>query len=411
MKKYWKIIVIAAVIIFGIGTFYVNAAMSASQNPAYEIKKISGNEKEINPVVITGEYQQSPVNFERLWITSEGSSYQGEQSFFERMKGNRSLEVKRMQKDYRNFMRGKNTWETAFYEDKQYLVSADVTYTENSVTANFIKLNSEFEISVLDKKTNDTTNFQIPVPKGGDYSHVLVTDVQMVNEKLEIITKNQPEHKGEINPEIHVYGFDVQAKKVIDDETIIEEPNQEENTHVEIGMISESSSTTKHPYVFFEKVVYEVTETGDGYNTEKVKEKAFFSYHLETKTVEVIKLPESVDKSYTAATFNDSRLYLTKFVEEGFVITPYNTESKKLEDNIEVKLENGKEWERLLPAKMNDGKLYVVMSHVNWEKPARLVVADLNSGDMLFEGEIVQKDPAVKHDKNYYFDLYDLEIK
>lgn len=50
MRKYWKSSVIVIIIVFGIGTFYVNAALSATSYPKFVIQKKSGNKEIIENV-------------------------------------------------------------------------------------------------------------------------------------------------------------------------------------------------------------------------------------------------------------------------------------------------------------------------------------------------------------------------
>src|SRR5690625_6217164 len=91
MKKYGKSLLIVAVIVFGIGTFYMQSALSASKYPDFKLRKLNGDEAEVEPVVIDGVYSlgsMNPIN-ERLQLTAEGSHYSREASYVEDRKSTR----------------------------------------------------------------------------------------------------------------------------------------------------------------------------------------------------------------------------------------------------------------------------------------------------------------------------------
>lgn len=121
MKKYWKVIVVIAIAVVGIGTFYVNSAISVSKYPEFVIKKQSGDETEIKSLVVEGTYSGSVLN-EGLKITADGSRYESDSSFIDLFKGYNPPLIEQLQEEYRNFMRGKSGDISAFYEDKQFLV-------------------------------------------------------------------------------------------------------------------------------------------------------------------------------------------------------------------------------------------------------------------------------------------------
>src|SRR5699024_10783695 len=54
MQKYWKLITVTIVIVLGIGTFYILKAVTAAQYPDFIIEKVSGDEAEIDDIVLQG---------------------------------------------------------------------------------------------------------------------------------------------------------------------------------------------------------------------------------------------------------------------------------------------------------------------------------------------------------------------
>src|SRR5690625_141152 len=105
MKKYGKSLLIVAVIVFGIGTFYMQSALSASKYPDFKLRKLNGDEAEVEPVVIDGVYSlgsMNPIN-ERLQLTAEGSHYSREASYVDQINGDyQPFLIKQLQKEYRH---------------------------------------------------------------------------------------------------------------------------------------------------------------------------------------------------------------------------------------------------------------------------------------------------------------------
>src|SRR5690625_1575955 len=109
MKKYWILIVISVVMIASIGTFYIQSVFATNDKPAFVLEKISGDEKEVDSLLIGGSYYGELTYIgEDFEIDLEGTRYLDDSSFFERVEGMYgSSQIKQLQKDYRNFMRGK----------------------------------------------------------------------------------------------------------------------------------------------------------------------------------------------------------------------------------------------------------------------------------------------------------------
>lgn len=85
MKRYWKLIAIVTVIVLTIGTFYVNSALSAGSYPEIVFKKESGNEELVEPLILGGNYFADNIGH-GLELTAEEATFEGERSFFERIR-------------------------------------------------------------------------------------------------------------------------------------------------------------------------------------------------------------------------------------------------------------------------------------------------------------------------------------
>lgn len=124
MKRYWRLISVGIIIVLSVGTFYIQSSLAGNKFPDFVLQKKSGDVE----VTLEGNYQGRHIN-RNVRITAEGATYAEEYSFLDRIKGvPRDPNITRLQKDYRNFMRGKGNSIHMFAEDKDLLAYADMDY-------------------------------------------------------------------------------------------------------------------------------------------------------------------------------------------------------------------------------------------------------------------------------------------
>src|SRR3954454_21189135 len=129
MKRYSKLISIACFIVLVIGTFYIQESMASSKNPDFLIKKVSGNEEEVKGLSIFGEFTIGNHFLDTLHIDDTETTYTGGLSFIEKLnRVHQSPEIKQLQRDYRNFMRGKAENPALFYEDEAHLAYVNIDW-------------------------------------------------------------------------------------------------------------------------------------------------------------------------------------------------------------------------------------------------------------------------------------------
>lgn len=63
MKKYWKIIVVLIITVITVGTYYIRSSFASRTVPEFEVKKISGDEKELQDLVIHGDYNVNDIHY------------------------------------------------------------------------------------------------------------------------------------------------------------------------------------------------------------------------------------------------------------------------------------------------------------------------------------------------------------
>src|SRR5690625_7815689 len=101
----------------------------------------------------------NPIN-ERLQLTAEGSHYSREASYVDQINGDyQPFLIKQLQKEYRHFMRGKTNEPSAFFENEDTLAYGGINYEMGTLGTGAIDFT--FNISVLDKKENETNSFKL----------------------------------------------------------------------------------------------------------------------------------------------------------------------------------------------------------------------------------------------------------
>ncbi|WP_404451032.1 hypothetical protein LG329_11870 [Virgibacillus necropolis] len=401
MKKYWKFTAIVAVIVLGIGTFYVNSAMSAKQYPEFIIKKQSGNAEEIKSLVLEGNYHEGGpmVNANtKLKITSDGSEYRSNTSFLDQIKGHPAPMIKELQEEYRNFMRGKGIGVDSFFENKQFVAYAEVEYEIGRLASSDYK----FAISVLDKDKGSTTSFSIKVPDSSEIQHMFVDDVQIVDNKLNLITQNMVREKGRHISGKHVYTVDLSTKRIISHEAIFSIPEQQGESFIDARLIKTNPKQAHKNLVFLK------TENKVVQQAKRLEETTLelISYNLETKEKEEVDLPNSLKESQVSF-FDGSTIYLTSYNEKNLVVTLYNIEKNKVGNEFTVELSNIKDNMEPPIIAVKDGKLYATTHVTNLKTKASVTVIDVETGETLYEGEVIRKDPPENTDQ---FELYLFEM-
>lgn len=393
MKRYWKLIAIVTVIVLTIGTFYVNSALSAGSYPEIVFKKESGNEELVEPLILGGNYFADNIGH-GLELTAEEATFEGERSFFERIRDMYSPGMKQLQDEYRGFMRGKRGSVT------NYLNSEDVLAYVNIVNQSIQETPSEmtFEIDILNKESNKTITFSLPVPNRALYRNAHVVDVQLADGDLKVVTRNFPTAKSEFSGEqIHLYSFDIDKKQINGDEKISTVENSNSGKYKFISTMGEMNEMSPHQYMVFSVR----TESGREESQEKSGQE-FITYNFEKAKTDTLNIPKKLQLSDGTYSFDDEHLYAVAGNENSNIII-YNLESEKVENMIDIaSIKNNSP---LL--NVNNGKLYVLLSMVEDSSP-KLQVFDKKTGDTLYKGKIAVKEPVKG---NIFFHFYEMNFK
>ncbi|SFE16582.1 hypothetical protein SAMN05216238_10977 [Lentibacillus persicus] len=405
MGRYWRLIAVVVVVVLTIGMFYIQSAVAANELPNITVEKVSGNEKELEPVTISGSYSvgnSSGKKFihgvsESFIVDAEGTTYSSEQSFFERIENNfYPQRINQLQEEYRGFMRGKSGRIPSFLETEKRIAYANII---NQTVPG--KGNIEFDIAVLNKENEETTSFTVPVPNRAMYHQVYVEDVQITdNKELQVITRNSPRNGME---ELHLYRFDIENEDIIGEDTVVKPENQNENMNARISSAeSNSDLTASFDDVIFKKTIEPIVKRSkQGRVTESAAgEQEYSIYNLETGEKRPLELPKELSDQEILDRDNRSLYFNT-----GQQIVQYDLESEQVTNQIELPSyeEEGK-FEAM--THIADSKVYMLTR--DQQSPQRLIVLGLETGDILFEGEIKLGEAV---EKGETINLYDLAVQ
>lgn len=404
MKKYWKSTAIIAVIVLSIGTFYVNSALSATQHPEFVINNQSGNAEEIKSLVLQGSYhEERNMNYANLKITADGSDNRSDGSIIDQIFGSPAPMIMKLQEEHRHFMRGKGYAIESFFENNQLLAFAEVEYKMGSLSSRDFK----FAISILDKGDGSTTSFTINVPDSTGVDYIIVEDVQMVDNKLKLITQNMIRANDKFSTEKRIYTIDVSAKQVSSQETIISIPDQSDDTHVDARLIK-TNPTREYEKLLFLKTESKITQQRESDHVEQ-SNRELISYNLRTKEKETIDLPENLIENQMSF-FDGSIIYLTEFSEQQLIVTPFSVETNQVVDEFTVELTGATNSMESPIMTVKDGKLFATTMITDVKAKARVIVVDLSTGETLFTGEVEMKD-APKDMEEFELYIHNMSVK
>ena len=384
MKRYLCSIIIGMVVILSIGTYYVKVASSASSLPKYTFKTLEGSDKELDPVIINASLQNDSNFYEPLTIESNTTTYVSERSYLENLTGRQDHQIDRLVKEHRSFMRGKDSI-SSLYEDDDFLAYAWVNskYTKSG------NMEAKFDIGLLEKKDEEETSFQVELPNQDRIMNADVRDVQLVHSKLQVLTMNDLNSNNEKQTkEVHLYTIDVANKKVLSDKTLVSETFTE-SEQVDFQMPIDVAPSQPNNMVFISLI--KGVNHEDGFE-EKLKESKLLSYNYETEKLETVK-KGSLSPDMARSGYADGKnLYAVEMKSGKYRVKTFDLSSQKLTSDTELDIAANKEEQ--YTAAFKNGRVYFLLNGMNQEglltyKPAKLLIADINTGKTLYKGETV----------------------
>lgn len=407
MKHYVKLAVLIPLIIVCIGVYYVAGANSAY--PEFELRGQKGNDKEALPVSLYGNNRN-----EAFIIDAQGSHFQSEQSFWKSLDFNYHYnpEMQKLAKEHRDFMRGKRNL-LAVYEDEKIIGYADIE--ERKIEASGVpQLAFDFDISVYDKQKRSSSSFKVNVPQKGMYDSISPYDVQIEGQTMKMVAKIRKsadisaDRNSSSIEELHLYTFDLGGKKVVEDQTLISGASAGEDTQVRIRTVYESETTQKGRYA-----VIDIQYSKKNAKKELTMDKRDIVYcDVWSGQMSVMREPivnELVDnEAEFAVRHTGDELYLTSWLDPKRPrVVRYNLVENKVKADVAIKLDHIKSDEQSANhSKIANNRLYTLISQNrgNVDNPT-LIIADLNTGNIVYEGILSRKDNKPLEDLMIY-DLY-----
>lgn len=420
MKRYIKLVSIVVITILTIGTFYIQQSVAMSQYPQFVIQTKSGDESVIESLMIDGSVHLGNALFNML-ISLEGTEYFEWVSITNQVFRDYyyDADLSRLQKEYRNFMRGKYDDPAKFYEDDHYLIYATIKGNHRIVNNDPGKF--DIEIALLDKQTKDKTTMTLPVPNGERYYYMYIEDVQFVNDELVLISNNhvrQRDSEGftNQNTEMHIYSIDLKTEKLIHEDTIEFQPISEKNRFFgSIYLQSNENQLGANPYAVMIANIEEEIEETDGLVHFEPVDYQIIAYQFATKEQVKLDVSDIIQEGYHPEKMIDHYLYFKKQSEQQVDMIRYNVETKAVDIKQTFDLSTisniPKDVMENYGGFHNDFSLihqhrfYFISPFLNENTDATIFVGDIETGEIAYEG-VVTLDKNQKIPDEYFVELY-----
>lgn len=383
MKRYWKLILVVFVIFIGIGIHYYQSATAASENPQFMLKKISGSDHVEENISVFGDFTTPDGYHDNFYIDDTQTIYNKEISYFEDINGMFYMpEIKRLQNDYRKFMRGKESNLASFYEDESHV--AYMTVIENDNEKNSGQSELSFKGEVLDKKNNEviTINESMPLLSQNAYNYAEVEDVQMANGKLIAVVremKNMHEDNETIE-EYHIYTFDFRNGTLLENENLMTSKfEQVENEPVvRLNILSDIEDINPQKYILIQSADVTIEDA----------DRELIVYNFDSSEQKKLSLGKE-QMNYDYVFINGPKVHFIYNTTEALEILQYDLEEGKFSTPQTIKV-NGVENESYPIIKIEKNLLYVVSPTKDKDNEAFIVAYDLNTLKPFYEGIIEQ---------------------
>lgn len=397
MKRYWKLISLFLFTIVVWAGFFIQSTLAVSNYPEFIINNEDDQDELGSQMVISGDYRDSKDRLEHLSISNKGSDYLGDKSFLSQVNESfSSFEINQLIKDNRNFMRGKRLESEFFYQDDASIVYANVD--SDMSFRGYESVDPSFEVDILNKKSGDRTSFSLnlSLKKKLDYSNI--SYVHLDENKLQVVGSLSylDGERGVQEEELHIFTIDVDKKELIADEVILsmeENMSESQDEWTMIDVISDSVGGENAKYVVFMEAIQEVETLPSGEEKYNFKEVEFIAYNLKTGEQKMFELPDDIQLDDTSEIYElkGEDLYLNKIEENKLKIMGYNlSEQAKVSEKTYAIPWESTEDNTFYSVK--EDEVVIANRYKSNESDATIVMYDLKSGEMIYEGRVDVKD-------------------
>ncbi len=397
MERYWKLMFIACLLVFGIGFFYLHDTFAEKELPEYTWKKQKGNDDVLEDVLVQAYIQDGSYIEETIQIAGEKSKYASQLSFLETLNGAMdNLKIKQLQQEYRGFMRGKTENAYNFYENEQLLAYADITSEWDS--SRFVQSNFALEVETLSKRDDKTTSFSIKLPNQDQYNYVDVGEVTVLGDKLYVLAQNGMLIDDESQSEMRLYTIDLTNEKLMSEQRLFSDKEESSAGGREVTLLHDTDELQASKYIAV--MVSEFDEDDE--------KKQLQLFDIEKQEEWSVDVPKKMLEQEVVAHMGDETFYFLHEQKGKLSVTPYLFAEQQMGDPIEVAISDAIDVNMMKYTKIIHDKLYLLYdmnsskegesnsSHISGNPPLMYVI-DLKDKALRYEGELTPKNKAAKN--------------
>lgn len=396
MKRYGKLIVLAAVVLITIGFYYIQPVFKPDTKPEFALTVKKGDKSLIEDMALEGYYSENytlGIGSE-VKITTEGITYYDDAAYLNSLQGSGLAyeKITQLQNDHKSYMRGKTPDVMNFFEDDSILAYAELDTSNFSSTTE----EAQFQIDVLNKKTNDELSFSVDLPQAADYDYMYVEDVEVANNKLIIVTSGTPTNGEALQEEKHFYTISLPNEKIEKDESLQLDLLDSQNKEIQyIELVNATHNVYSSDYLVYRVELSDVPS--DMELNEEEQELALSTYSLIGVNVEtgeqfLIDISDEVGNQTVGnlISMEDNTLYFHEKNTEGVNVYAYSLAEKELgkvsiTDLTETQIAALKDDVTMT---VQNGIAIFINSYKKAGENQQIIAFDLESGKSVLEGSI-----------------------
>ncbi|MFD2210554.1 hypothetical protein ACFSMW_12655 [Virgibacillus halophilus] len=396
MKKYAASFIIFVLAIGTLITFFIYEHHAVSAFPSFYIQQTAGDKREIKQFILDGNYYDGQIN-ENLQITTNGTSYYRDRSFFEKLSAVSDPGMKRLQNEYHSFMRGKAENMNQYYENQDKLIYANIDAYDMRLPEQ--RMQSKLEIAIWDKQKKQKSSFKATIPHIDRYIWMDIQSLKFNNGKLYVATNNERySDSGQNSMEAHLFQVDLKSGKLGDDKTLLKENADDQvyskdngkngETYTSINFVPQENAQENNMIVLQKTI----SEIGNEAKQDKVLKNELISYEIGSAMRKKLSLPAELPKSAEPVSQNGTSVYFKVQSANKLTVYSYDVHTEKVTAVHQFPLQAANR-EALIEVKNN--RIYIISPAMRAKRKATVFVADAKTAKTLYKGVI-----KVKGDQN-----------
>ena len=215
MKKYMKLISVAVMIVVIYTVFFISGKEMTASFPQIKFHHIEGDASLVESLAIFGSINTGNYFFDETFkYDKSGTTYEADLPWLERLDGFSSEQMERLNKKYPSFMRGKDNYDSYFFESDEI-----VAYVGFS-SMNWEMAPEKFEVHLLDRASEQVKKLTVDIPDVLDYWYLDIRNVYYEDGKIFVTTVNYKEDAvvsseyGNYAEEVVIYTFDMENEQL-----------------------------------------------------------------------------------------------------------------------------------------------------------------------------------------------------